>query len=370
MPRGATQSNTTPPPPSTSTVDSSGAAILNLSLNDPVIIPSPNNIDYLAHEQDYVITQEAGLKVQSLLNQLEFVPNQWVIWMSSVLQQLEYSFLLSNFIQEDPLLRELMPIRFHRETEERFLRRVAIYKRRKQSAFLAISNHVLSKELDPTSIYRQVTQSQHTTGDPLLLLDKLRATSRGSRIIEQRRSLIDFSTIVQLPGEQDPQYIVRANQLLSNLENAGGVISHELKLSTVIGGISDAHAVLKQQLAAYSPEAMAIFTLDLLLDRLLESRGSMSHKLTSLGSALSSPTPANALVATTKASTLKKGKKNKAGADLDDQSSTSASQNKKKITFCEFCGYSGHEFRACRKMLTARAQLASNAKDPSGVHGN
>ena len=370
MPRTAAQLNAFPTPPR-SGVDSSGAAILDMSLNDPIILPSRNNIDYLAHESEYVITQEAGLKVQSLLNQLEFVPNQWVVWMSSVVQQLEYSFLLNNLIQEDLLFREMMPVKFSQEPDERHARRCAIYKRRKQSAFLAISNHVLLKELDPNSIYRQVTQSQHATGDPVLLLEKLRATSRGSRILEQRRSLIDFSTIVQLPGEQDPQYIVRANQLLSNLENAGGEISHELKLSTVIGGIEDSHAVLKQQLASYSSETMAKFTLDMLLDRLLESRGSMSNHSTSSVTAphFSGPTPAKALVATaTKGNKPKKGAKRV--SDSEDRNDTTELKTPKKGTFCEFCGYPGHSFRDCRKMFTARAELASKAKDPSGVYKN
>lgn len=368
MPRTSSQANATSVP-SISGVDSSGAAILDMSLNDPLIIPSPNNIDYLSHESDYVITQEAGLKVQSLLNQLEFAPNQWVIWMSTIVQQLEYNFLLSNLIQEDPMLRELTPLKFTGEPNERFARRLAIYKRRKQSAFLAISNHVLGKELDPTSLYKQVTQSQQTTGDPILLLDKLRAASRGSRILEQRRSLIDFSTMVQLPGEQDPQYIVRAGQLLSNLENAGGVISHELKLSIVIGGIDDAHAVLKQQLASFSPETMSTFTMDMLLDRLLESRGSMSNHTSTTAHPSQGPTPAKALVANaTKGNKQKKGAKRV--ADSEDRNDTTESKTPKKSTFCEFCGYPGHSFRDCRKMFTARAELASKAKDPSGVYKN
>ena len=114
------------------------AAVLN------IIEPTINNIDYLSEEAEYVITQEVGIKVQSMVMQLEFTPNQWVSWLQNINQQLEFLYQLNNLIEEDVKQRELQPVQFTMESDFNFNKRLKIYKRRVKAVFLALSNHEIN----------------------------------------------------------------------------------------------------------------------------------------------------------------------------------------------------------------------------------
>ena len=100
---------------------------------------------------------------------------------------------------------------------------------------------------------------------------------------------------------------------------------------------------------------MSTFNTDMLLNRMLDSRGSLKR----LNSGVP-PTPAHLLY--TNKQKPSQFEKRKANSDGTSDIPTSH-------LVCDFCGKHGHEISVCRRMIKARKEQAGKKPtDPTGIH--
>ena len=187
-------------------------------------------------------------------------------------------------------------------------------------------------------------------------------------IIEPSINNIDYS-ISQFEKEEDPAYIVRAIGSYDNFAITGGSLPNHSKMATLIGGMDNIHHELSRELSSMKPEQLEIFTTEDLLERMLESRGSLkaNSRVVDTSSMLNGFTiedPSSGH----RVHTVNKVHQQMKKAN-DNSSFKHSNHGMKSKSSCDFCGHSGHTIQQCRKMLAAKAQLASRAKDPSGIVG-
>ena len=101
-----------------------------------LVVPSANNVDYLAARDEYVLTPISQQYLNELLSNHEFLPNNWVQWYNTVIAVLNDSYNLGNIIADDISKRECHPIQFCTESEADFQSRCRIFLKRKNKVFL------------------------------------------------------------------------------------------------------------------------------------------------------------------------------------------------------------------------------------------
>jgi hypothetical protein len=247
--------------------------------------------------------------------------------------------------------------------------------------FMALSNHVL-QEANRDNKSKQICISQMDIADPIVLLDKLRAASRGSQLLEMGNTYKAFASLVQ-GDDDDAKYIMRAKSLISDQDSVECNIPNEIRIAVVIAGMNDVHSELKRQLAGTPKIQLRELTLDDLLQKMMESSGTRSFLPGIVNVARTTEDMWGSLNRWSETPPQRKrsepGGLDKYGPQKDRGANTGRSargdRSFKRKTYdpsyatCSFCGNKGHYLRQCEEFNKAKEAFANNQSgaDPSGV---
>jgi len=381
--------------------------------------PSSTNIDYLADEANYSPSQDAGMKIQDILSKTEFAPDRWVTWHQTISGQLMLSYNLDKIIQEDETMREQAPIRFHNEDAAKHRQRVELFTRRSKLVFMAIANHVGREEVKNKRC-KEIVASEMKDKDPISLLNKLRETVRGARAIEIFKLMKQYGDFTQNKETTDYRYIEDYKSLISDMASVGIILSQEVLISKLIGGIGNQHRETKRQLCTLSPQELSTMTIEQVSNLLRASNATLEETHVSIAT---NQAHAVQIVSTSarddskdyrSRSTRSDSRSNRNSSsyrskeygrspsrerrpyrsrsrsnyrgkrDDKDRYSSKASSSKSKNPQrdednrprCGFCNWKGHTSDECKKFKAAKAiensrtPSANKQPDPTGITSN
>jgi hypothetical protein len=240
------------------------------------VLPSPNNVNYLEAESEYTVNEDVNSKVISLLETLDYSPQKWSQWYGVVFGKLNLYFSLGFIIHKNLESRELHPIRFTRESEARFNKRVKIFLKRSSLVFHALTSHVLGKNSNDENAKAVVLQHSDEE-DPIRLLEKLRGVASSTIAVEMADLFEEFGTLRQ-GSEDDTTYLGRYKQLVTSMDSVPmPKIPQEWKITRLIKGLGQQHSEIQLQLRMSSAETLSHLTAEDVERLMMASRGAKNN---------------------------------------------------------------------------------------------
>jgi hypothetical protein len=244
--------------------------------NINIVGPSHNNINYYADASNYIPSQETHLRMKTMLCHMEFTPDRWNSWLQAIKNELLLTFNLDRLIQEDVNRREVTPVRYTNEDDASFFSRIDAFTKRKLIVFRALTNHIC-RDPDRHMRSQELCRAEESTSDPYILLDKLRDTVKGTKVIEMAQLVINLGNLLQ-GSDSDYRYLDRFNKLCADMDAAKLEISHEAKVSKFIHGMGDQHMETQKQLYSMTPESLSTTTIQYVFDLMRASTASSTQR--------------------------------------------------------------------------------------------
>ena len=242
------------------------------------IVASPNNVNYLEAESEYAVNEDVNSKVMSLLESLEYSPSKWSQWHGVVFGKLNLYFSLGYIIHKNIESREMYPVRFTRETEPRFNKRVKIFLKRRSLVFHALTSHVLGKNNTNDENAKAVCLQHSDEEDPIRLLEKLRGVASSTIAVEMADLFEEFGTLRQ-GSEDDTTYLGRYKQLVTSMDSVPMPnIPQEWKITRLIKGLGQQHSEIQLQLRMSSAETLSHLTAEDIGRLMMASRGAKNNQ--------------------------------------------------------------------------------------------
>ena len=242
---------------------------VNADVPVDIVAETPNNINYLRRRAKFELSEDAKIRLNTILNNRKYTPDNWDQWFDSIMISLNDSYGLGSIIESDLTKREMDPVRYTGESQSDWEERTNIFLERKHKMFVILMGYLLSDNVTDGNA-REVANTPMVNKDPNILLQKLKTATRGSRMFDVDRLLSEFGRFCQY-NDDDRDYIKKARQLFHQFETLEVRMTNADKMCKVAVGLHGRHEPLKTALAQLSDREFESLTLDDLLNKMIIS---------------------------------------------------------------------------------------------------
>ena len=298
------------------------------------------NMDYKTHEDRLSISKKFFDTLPGMTTVPMFTPERFNIWSELMISFLRGSHGLDTLIGGEGD-RELIPVRYHTESEEEHEERVDIFNQRNLALYLIIDKAITAnKDIDPkyralaSTIYKQAIMTGIAVGQTLY--DELSKNVKGSPLHARINAINDLIKLkMERLGQEQHLFNMwkRAVETLNSLQIDVQAL-YRMVLIGAIGHIREHNSVMVA-LASLPPHELVELSPEMILSRFLANA---EHS-----KGLRRQEPANAMFA---------------GAQKKPEATA---QQRREGIRCYHCGKHGHFASDCRSKKEENSKKARKA---------